>query len=64
MRFKLKIEVSGHAAVTASIVRESFVNTGIWTTDYRFLDRLKTAAFEREHSRAALINRINSAGPT
>ena len=63
MGFKLKLAVAGHATVTASIVRESFVRTGIWPMDFRFLDRLKTAAFEREHSRAALINRINNAGP-
>ena len=62
--FKLKLAVSGHTAVTASIVRESFVKTGIWPVHYRFLDRLQTATFEREHSRAALINRINKAGPT
>ena len=62
--FKPKLAVAKHPAVTASNVRESFVKTGIWSMDYRFLDRLKTAAFEGKHSRAALINRIYNTGPT
>lgn len=60
---KLKLAVAGYNNISSAHIRAAFENTGIWSMDYRFVDRLKKETDERKQKLSDQMERIDRGGP-
>ena len=62
MGLKVKLAVTGYAALRAADLREAFVRSGVWAMDHRFADRLRTPVVVRKLSITGKVQHIVGAG--
>ena len=63
MRVELMVGVAGYRGLSSGMGQSSFVATGLWPIDYRFLKRFHSSTIQRDEEKSNFVQCLEKTGP-